>query len=84
MIENKKEFIQQRRKEIAKRYGSNPHIYSSGKVIDVEQEFPQNLRINIDKKVVETMKNKIEGGNNNEKDIININYYNFYFNWLRI
>ena len=57
-IESRKTFILQRKAEITNRFGSNPRIYSSGRVIDYEHDFPKNMRININKKTIEQMSHK--------------------------
>lgn len=57
-IESRKIFIKQRREELAKRYGSDPHIYSSGKIVDPEKEFPLNMRINLNRKTIEHITHK--------------------------
>lgn len=45
IAELKKQYIQQRRAEFSKRYGSNPEIYSSGQY----EKLPMNLIIHFPK-----------------------------------
>lgn len=49
---NRKEFINQRKQELIKKYGSNPILYSSGRGNNLEKEYPQKMKINLDTKVI--------------------------------
>lgn len=51
-IKNRRDLIAKRKQDLIKTYGPNPLLYSSGKGIESELDYPEKLRINLDLKVI--------------------------------
>lgn len=51
-LANKKNIIKKKKEEIAKRYGTNPLIESSGIGINCEEDCPERMKINLDLKII--------------------------------
>jgi len=52
-IGSRRALINQKKQELKKRYGQNPILFSSGRGIDLEKEYQEKMRININRKVLE-------------------------------
>ena len=51
-LNNRRNLINRRKQELTKKYGSSPILYSSGRGINSDKEYPQNMKINLDSKVI--------------------------------